>query len=612
VRRQDLLERQVERLDRKISQLEFWSQRYSWSRLWVAMVGIVTVFVVNHFVGGFYPWVLIGVFFVLFFVVVRYHNKIEESLKRHRIYHQIKGQHVARLKLDWERIPNPHDVLVEETHPFEADLNLAGYQSLYQLLDTTTSSGGSELLRAWLLNQSPDQGIIQTRQKMVQELVPLLGLRDRLGLNGQLLDKEMDARWDGERIVGWLEMITPKTSLVPFVILLGFLAVLNIGFAALDVADVLWGYWKWTFPVYCLIYFGLYFSSKIENLGTLIDESYHLRQVLSPFRAVLLKLESYPFDKQPQLKTLCEPLRSRDIRPSEHLREVARIAVATRIKKDSLLHPILNAVVPWDLYFTHRLNGCKKKIKDHLPTWLDIWYEVEAVNALAHFGWSNPDAVMPSFRMDASFEGKGLGHPLIHRSERVNNDFTFGGEGEVVLVTGSNMSGKSTFLRTLGLNLCLAYAGGPVLASSLTIGLFRLFTCIKVSDSVTDGISYFYAEVKRLKALLAALEREHSLPLFFLIDEIFRGTNNRERLIGSRSFIKALTQRRGLGMVSTHDLELVHLEKEVSGIRNFHFRETIQDGKMVFDYLLQPGPCPTTNALTIMRLEGLPVDDSDS
>ena len=609
MRRTVLLERQVDRLNRKIARLDFLSQRYSWSRLWVAIGGLVTVFVVNHFVGGFYPFVLIGIFFVVFFVVVRYHNRVEESLKRHRIYHQMKRWHVARLTLDWERIPNPHEVPVEEAHPFETDLNLEGDQSLYQLLDTTTSQGGSERLRAWLLNQSPDMEMIQRRQKMVQELTPLLGLRDRLGLNGQLLDEEMDARWDGERIVGWLEMNTPEASLVPFVILLGCLSVLNVGFAALDVADVLPGYWKWTFPIYCVIYFGLYFSSKVENLGTLIDESDHLRRVLSPFRAVLLALESYPFGKQPQLKTLCEPLHLRDIRPSEHLREVTRIVAATRIKKDSLFHPILNAIMPWDLYFAHRLNVCKKKIKDHLPIWLDIWYEVEALNALAHFAWSNPDAVMPSFRADASFEGKGLGHPLIHRSERVNNDFTFDGEGEVVLVTGSNMSGKSTFLRTLGVNLCLAYAGGPVLASSLTTGLFRLFTCIKVSDSVTDGISYFYAEVKRLKALLGALDREHALSLFFLIDEIFRGTNNRERLIGSRSFIKALTQRRGLGMVSTHDLELVHLEKEVEGIRNFHFRETIQDGKMAFDYLLQPGPCPTTNALTIMRLEGLPVDE---
>ena len=609
MKREKLLERQVERLDRKITQLDYWSRRYSWGRLWVAIAGLLTVFVVNHFVGSLYPWVLIVLFFVLFFVVVRYHNKVEESLKKHRIYRQVKAQHVARLKLDWEHIPNPHQVSSEEAHPFETDLNLEGHQSLYQLLDTTTSKGGSERLRSWLLNQDPELEEIQLRQERVQELTPLLGLRDRLGLNGQLLDEEMNARWDGERILNWLEMSTPKTSLVPFVIILGCLSVLTFGFAILDFQDVLPGYWKITFPLYCLSYFGLYYSSKVENLGTLIDESDHLRQVLAPFRAVLLALESYPFGKQPQLKILCDPLRAHGVMPSEHLREVALIASATRIKKDSLFHPFLNALMPWDLYFTHRLNACKKKIKDHLPTWLDIWYEVEALSTLAHFSWSNPNAVVPGFDAGNRFKGEGLGHPLIPEGERVTNDFVFDAEGEVVLVTGSNMSGKSTFLRTLGVNLCLAYAGGPVLASSMNTGLFRLFTCIKVSDSVTDGISYFYAEVKRLKALLAALESEHPLPLFFLIDEIFRGTNNRERLIGSRSFIKALTQRRGLGMVSTHDLELVHLEKEVKGIRNFHFRETIRDGKMVFDYHLQPGPCPTTNALTIMKLEGLPVDE---
>ena len=175
------------------------------------------------------------------------------------------------------------------------------------------------------------------------------------------------------------------------------------------------------------------------------------------------------------------------------------------------------------------------------------------------------------------------------------------------MLTGSNMSGKSTFLRTLGVNLCLAFAGSPVNAACLRTVPFRLFTCINVSDSVTDGMSYFYAEVRRLKALLQALQEEHPYPLFLLIDEIFRGTNNRERLIGSRAYVQALTGDNGVGMISTHDLELVSLVNEVAGIRHCHFREEVQDGRMVFDYQLRPGPCPTTNALKIMQLEGLPV-----
>jgi DNA mismatch repair ATPase MutS len=138
--------------------------------------------------------------------------------------------------------------------------------------------------------------------------------------------------------------------------------------------------------------------------------------------------------------------------------------------------------------------------------------------------------------------------------------------------------------------------------------LFRLFTCIKVSDSVQDGLSYFYAEVKRLQALLAATNIEDDLPLLFLIDEIFRGTNSRERLIGSRSYIRELSQRRAMGLVATHDLDLIKLADEIQGVTNYHFREEVFDSRMVFDYRLRPGPCPTTNALKIMRLEGLPVE----
>jgi len=191
---------------------------------------------------------------------------------------------------------------------------------------------------------------------------------------------------------------------------------------------------------------------------------------------------------------------------------------------------------------------------------------------------------------------------------KVCNDFELDQHQRIVILTGSNMAGKSTFLRTVGVNLALAYAGAPVNAASMQTSLFRLFTCIKVSDSVQDGLSYFYAEVKRLQALLAATETDDGLPLLFLIDEIFRGTNSRERLIGSRSYIRELSQRRSMGLVATHDLELIKLADEIKGVTNYHFREEVSNGRMVFDYRLRPGPCPTTNALKIMRLEGLPVE----
>jgi DNA mismatch repair ATPase MutS len=207
------------------------------------------------------------------------------------------------------------------------------------------------------------------------------------------------------------------------------------------------------------------------------------------------------------------------------------------------------------------------------------------------------------------FAARALGHPLIKPESKVCNDFELNDHRKIAILTGSNMAGKSTFLRTVGVNLCLAYAGAPVNADGLQTSPFRIFTCIKVSDSVQDGLSYFYAEVKRLKALLSATEGEEDLPVLFLIDEIFRGTNSRERHIGSRAYIRALSSRKTVGLVATHDLELVKLADEIPGVTNFHFREEVREGRMVFDYHLRMGPCPTTNALQIMRLEGLPVDD---
>jgi DNA mismatch repair ATPase MutS len=249
-----------------------------------------------------------------------------------------------------------------------------------------------------------------------------------------------------------------------------------------------------------------------------------------------------------------------------------------------------------------------------LPRWLDVWYELEALSALATYAYLHPAAAFPSMDADAvaAFDGQALGHPLIREDVKVRNDFALSGVGKLVIITGSNMSGKSSFLRTVGLALCMAYAGGVVDAKALHVSAFRLFTCIRVSDSVVEGFSYFYAEVRRLRGLLDALDAESSVPVFYLIDEIFKGTNNRERLIGSRSYLRALVGRRGLGLVSTHDLELVQLADELPGVSNMHFREGVVDERMVFDYTLRDGASPTTNALTIMRLAGLPIEADGS
>ncbi|HEY7492517.1 MAG TPA: hypothetical protein VIH59_15585, partial [Candidatus Tectomicrobia bacterium] len=600
-----VLRRHVVRLEQCLQRLERMSHQYSRVRMTLGLAGVLTALIGSRVLGEGSGWLIAGGFLVAFLLVAMGHGRLKRSIRQHQLWLRLKATHVARMTLDWPHIPLSSMAPPDTGHAFATDLNLTGARSLHQLMDTTMSQEGSARLRHWLLFPVLDSEQVRRRQDCVRELVPRVTFRDRLALYGALVTQDPHVRWEGEALRRWLERPAPPRALLPWVFLLGGLAATNILLGVLYALSLLPALWVGSFAVYVVLY-----QYKHRELGTLFVEAFHLEKTLDQFRAVWQYLETYAYGRTPHLATLCTPFWQAQSQPSSVLKKLARIAGAASVQQGNIVGPLVNALVPWDLYFAHRFVQCKAEVRAQLPVWLETWYELEALNALAHFGYINPDYVFPDILwpteadLQPVFAAQNLGHPLLPDAVRVGNDFVLEQPGEIVMVTGSNMAGKSTFLRTLGINLCLAFSGAPVTASVLRTVPFRLFTCIAVSDAVTDGISYFYAEVQRLKALLAALQAEHPVPLFFLIDEIFRGTNNRERLMGSRAYIHALAGGHGVGAVSTHDLELVKLVHEVEGVHNVHFRDDIRDGRMVFDYTLRSGPCPTTNALKIMRLEG--------
>jgi hypothetical protein len=571
-------------------------------------MGMVAIFLGSRAFGESIAWLLVGVVITAFSIVAAYHGRVKDSLRRHTIWRHIKTTRAARMTLDWSHIPPPPAGSPDTSHAFANDLNLLGARSLHQLLDTTISQQGSARLRTWLLHPATTPEQVRARQALVRELMPRVMFRDRLTLHGALVAQDPYARWDGEVLRHWLETPALQTAFMPWLLVLGGLAAANIILGVLYALSLLPAFWISSFAVYIVLYY-----YQHSGLSSLSAEAFRLEKTLHQLRAVLLYLETYSYSHAPHLAGLCAPFRNTVIRPSALLKKIARIAGAASVQQGNVVGPLVNALLPWDLYFAYRFNQCKTIASTHLPVWLETWYELEALNALANFGYMNPDGVFPDIVAPADgnkspvFIARDMQHPLLSDETRVGNDFTLERLGEVVIITGSNMSGKSTFLRTVGMNLCLAFSGAPVLASAWRTIPFRLYTCITVSDSVTDGMSYFYAEVRRLKALLDALQEAHPYPLFFLIDEIFRGTNNRERHLGSLAYIQALAGGYGVGIVSTHDLELVKLGDEIDGIHNVHFREDVAGGQMVFDYKLRPGPCPTTNALQILRLAGLPL-----
>ncbi|NHZ72736.1 MAG: hypothetical protein GWP17_06605, partial [Aquificales bacterium] len=596
-RREQVLSGQIDRLNSQLQELQQTSNRLSRIRLAVFLVGVGTaVIVLLQF--GVWPWLGVsGVVVIAFAIMVKLHRNVEVAMQRFQIWHGIKQTHLARMNLAWDELPPVADIDYPADHPFALDLDMVGERSVLQLVDTAVSQEGSKRLAEWLLEIDPVLKTTLARQATVAELVGMPVFRDKLTLNATLATEASGEKWPGRRVLVWLEAQTNGRSLRPLLWILAGLAVVNVSLLLLNLA----GYLPPLFIASWLLY-GLIFALRSGDAGPIFEDAYFMEKSLRRLGLVFRFLEMARLGGKSRVQAVCAPFMDEVERPSAYLHWVTRLLALAGMRQNPFLWLLLNGLVPWDIFVADRLNACKQDLKTRLPEWLDAWFELEALNSLATLAYLNPDTIFPTVNLDAKrpFATQAIGHPLIPDETRICNDFQIDELGAVDIVTGSNMAGKSSFLRTLGVNLCLAYAGGPVFAHAFETRLFRLYTSIRVADSVTDGFSYFYAEVRRLQGLLAALKVEDERPLFFLIDEIFRGTNNQERLIGSRSYIKALVGQQGVGLIATHDLELVKLADDRLLVRNFHFRDGVENGRMVFDYLLHPGPCPTTNALKIM------------
>ncbi|PSQ88692.1 MAG: hypothetical protein BRD45_05520 [Bacteroidetes bacterium QS_8_64_10] len=577
------------------------SWRFSWARVTVAVAGLAGAWMAAS-------WLVAGVALAAFLVLVRHHQRVEDALARFRTWRRIKDEHRARMTLDWDALPAPLDAPTDPDHPF-VDLHLDGPRSLHHLLDASSSAGGSRRLLKRLRSNQPGRERIREHQEQTRQLMRRSLYRDRLLMLGRRFGQstepssERRQRWSGDVLYDWLERSDAAAQLRPWLWGLGALAALNAVLALGHFAGFLPPIWPFTL----LAYLGVYWQ-KHRAYGQLFDEAHELDLAFQHIAAPLRHLEEHPFPDGTPLTDLLAPMQTQAPSPSEALRRLKRITSAASLTRSEFLQLLLNVLGPWDLFFAHRLHRLKEALGDRLPAWLDCWHEMESACSLAAYAEHHPERAFADVAGDGSlFEGEALGHPLLPEDEKVRNDFAFERSGELALVTGSNMSGKSTFLRTVGMNARLAQAGAPADARALRMRPLRLFTCMNVADSVQEGLSYFYAEVRRLRRLYEVLH-EDGPPLFFLIDEIFRGTNNRERLAGSRTFVRAVAGGSGVGLISTHDLELTALEDEIPLLQNYHFEEEVENGRMVFDYRLKRGPCTSTNALRIMEREGLPVE----
>jgi hypothetical protein len=553
-----------------------------------------------------------GAAIAVFYGLVLYHEWVQTALQRNRLLKTINQQAVARLKRDWKALPETHVGVPPRRRSVAVDLDLFGHASLFHLLCSANTPTGIRVLRDWFLEPAAPETIVR-RQQALRELAPHLDLRQTLILEGRLL---ADRGRAVDRFVEWAEKrpwlaarqwlvwpVRTLAGLTPLVLLLTATGVLpaDLGgtiFIALLIVNIL---------------VTAFFGGKIHD----VFASLNLRGGEATRYLRMFEL----MYAMPASSDELNALRGEATRLGGgvllRLRQLKRIAALAMFYRSPALYLFvylpLQLILLYDFHVLNLLEAWQTRYGRHVRAWFLALGKFEALASLATLVHDHPGWAMPEVNeSETQFRAEQLGHPLLPCEIRVDNDVEIGPAGSFLLVTGSNMSGKSTLLRAIGLNAVLAQAGAPVCARRLAMPPVVPATSMRIRDSLEDGVSFYMAELMRLKEIVDlardAQQRDHRM-LLYLLDEILLGTNSRERHIAVVRVLHYLIGQEAVGAISTHDLDLATSEPLSKVCRCVHFQETLHDRRderpMTFDYRLRPGIATTSNALKLLEIVGL-------
>ncbi len=533
---------------------------------------------------------------LIFGLVVNRHKKIAFDRKQRELLIQINQQEIKRLDLVLTDFDQGDD-FIDDNHNYTSDLDVFGSNSLFQLLSRTAIPTGRKKLATWLRAPASSDEVLK-RQKAIAELKDKNNWRQNFyAFPRHQQDLKVEEKyktfndWINEQPIEGL-----KKKFVSGVIL----ATVNLSVVLLVMLSIL----NYKFLILSMILgFGLIRSLQ-ESTQKATDASETGVKLLSSYQLLMKWLASEQWSSvmvQEQLSLIQTP------KSAVHEINKLKRLLDTLSSRGNGLYWIFNSLFAIDIHLVIRIEKWKQDNSSHFQSWIDAISEVEALAGIAGFAYANPEYSVPElvgkeFRLNS----QNLAHPLIKSAKRVGNDFNIEGEGKIGVITGSNMSGKSTFLRTVGINLLLAQIGAPVCASSFKFSPTQLFTSMRTSDNLEESVSSFYAELKRIERLLQLVSNKE--PIFFMLDEILKGTNTQDRHLGAQSLIKQLGKEKCTGLISTHDISLGEISNEAKNIVNLHFSSEIVDHELLFDYSLKSGVCQSFNASELMSRIGIKLE----
>ncbi|QNI38472.1 mismatch repair protein [Edaphobacter sp. 4G125] len=553
----------------------------------LAQIAVLWIYLRSHsFALG---WVALPA--LLFIAIAAYHAKIlhRQAIAKRAV--DFYNQGIARIEDRWHGLGQRGDRFDISNHLYAADLDIFGQGSLFELLSVARTRMGEDTLASWLLEPSSLDAIHQRHQAITD-------LRDRLDFREEMAtcSKELQAAVHPDALMHWAQSPLQLTNL-----LVRWLCLILV--ALMIATAIFWGTTGQRSPFFIVLLLeGIVVLLHRSRVQSVLHQTEHAFADLKLLSCLLSRIEKETFDS-PVLKELQRSLSTRQITASH---AIARLDIIVQYIQ-SLENPLMRLIdIPF--LYSVQLAFIADSWRGHfgavVPQCLAAVGEMESLLSLATYSFEHPSDPFPQFLSSAPhFQATGLGHPLIPDARCVRNDLALTGDHRILLISGSNMSGKSTLMRAAGINTVLAMAGAPVRAHSLQLTPLRIGASILVNDSLQKGNSRFYAEITRLRHVRDLANQQP--PLFFLLDELLQGTNSRDRLIGAQGIVNSLLETSAIGLISTHDLALTQLHSNL--IHNMHFQDEIDDGKMKFDFILRDGPVTRSNGVALMRLIGLDV-----
>jgi len=602
----------IKKYDTKLLKISKLLNRISVLRLFIFVIsGIILIYLFS--LNLLTPILIIFPLLILCFgAAIKYHNKTAFQKKHTAFLKGINESEILREKCNLEEFDTGHKI-ANQNHPYTSDLDIFGQHSIFQLVNRTTTESGMISLSKWLSEPAPDFEI-QNRQNAIKEISQKLDWRQDFQAYGMHFQNKKS---DYNKLLDWVEapvvLLKYRLRYIAVAITLSVLLVLGLYFSIINL-DSSHGY-IYILSFITVLLVNYFILKKVKPIAeNIVETSQDNINTLRGYQALINKIEKESFNskKLEQLKSMLSKNNYsafKEIKKLCKLLDFSQQRGISKIKmpiKGNAFYSLLNSFLLLDIYLIIGTEKWKSKNKAFLKFWAAAVSEFEVINSFAGFYYSNPSYTFPEITEKNNYvHFESLGHPLINSNNRVCNNFHSEGPGDVVMVTGSNMGGKSTFLRTVGVNLVLALAGAPCCAKYGQVSNLKLFTSMRTQDNLREGISSFYAELDRIEKMLKLIESSHNV--YFLLDEMFKGTNSEDRHRGGFSLINQISELKTSGIIATHDIKLAKISGNKMLVTNYSFNSEIKNDSMHFSYKLQPGICTDFNASELMKKSGIKI-----